>query len=99
MTSTATRSTAPTGLTPEAPGRQPDTIIVPSSPDLGDLVLLPTAWQTLNVRNQTKTNGIEIMKTYRLPNRFRMAKRQNNDLEIGYGFRYFRAGRPLRRER
>ena len=80
----------PDGIDTEDPGRQPDTIVVPSSPDLGDLVLLPTAWQTLNVRNQTKTNGIEIMKTYRLPNRFRMAKNQNNDMEIGYGFRYLR---------
>ncbi len=78
------------GFDTEDPGEEPDVLGGGTPHDLGDLVPLPTSWQTLQVRNFTETQGIEIMKTYRLPNKHRMAKHQNNNVVISYGARYLR---------
>ena len=80
----------PDGFDTEDPGREPDVIIVGVPPDFDDLVLLPTSFQSLSVRNFSETQGIELMKTHRLDNRHRMAKHQNNVVEVGYGVRYLR---------
>ena len=81
----------PDGFDLDDPGEEPDSFLVGGTPpDFDDLVLLPTAWQTVFVRNSTTTHGIEIMRTHRLSNRHRMAKHQNNELEFSYGARYLR---------
>ena len=61
-----------------------------SEPDYDDLVELPTSFQTLEVRNSTQMQGIELMHTYKLDNRHRMVKHQNNFVEMSYGVRYLR---------
>ncbi|MEM9351927.1 MAG: BBP7 family outer membrane beta-barrel protein [Planctomycetota bacterium] len=78
------------GIEDGDPGEVPGALGGGLPHDLGDLVLLPTSFQSVQVRNFTETQGIEIMKTYRLPNKYRMAKHQNNNLMIAYGARYLR---------
>ncbi len=58
--------------------------------DYGDLHRFNLRFNTLQVRNQTETQGVEFMKTHTLSNRHRMVKHQNGHVEIGYGFRFFR---------
>ncbi|MBA3483204.1 MAG: hypothetical protein H0T51_15455, partial [Pirellulales bacterium] len=79
----------PDGYDTDDPGREPDVIFGPDNRgDFDDLVRLPTSFQFLSVRNDTKTAGVELMKTYRLSNLHKMAKHQNNEVEIGAGLRY-----------
>ena len=79
----------PNGYDLETPGQVPDTIFPGDTRgDFDDLVRLPTSWQFLTVRNDTRTAGIELMKTYRLSNLHKMTKHQNNEVEIGAGVRY-----------
>lgn len=80
----------PDGFDTEDPGREPDVIAVGVPPDFGDLVRLPVSFQFVSVRNTTETDGIELMKSYRLSNLHRMTKHQNNDVEVGVGVRYMR---------
>ena len=81
----------PDGYDTMDPGRVPDAILGPDQRgDLEDIVRLPTSWQFLNVRNSTRVDGIEIMKTYQLDNSHFMTKHQNNSFEIGAGVRYMR---------
>jgi hypothetical protein len=80
----------PDGIDAEAPGREPDTIVVGLPPDFDDLVILPTSFSSLSVRNFSETQGVELMKTHRLDNRHRMVKNQNHMVEFGYGVRYLR---------
>lgn len=58
--------------------------------DLGDTILFFPVWEQVNVRNVTETDGIELMRTYRLNNRHQMAKRQGSQWGFGYGVRFFR---------
>jgi hypothetical protein len=79
----------PDGYDSDDPGREPDVIFGPDNRgDFDDLVRLPTSWQFVTVRNDTKTAGVELMKTYRLSNLHKMTKHQNNEVEIGAGLRY-----------
>lgn len=81
----------PDGYDIDDPGRVPDSIFLPDQRgDLEDIVRLPTSWRFVDVRNSTQTDGIELMKTYRLKNDHMMAKHQNNSFEIGAGVRYVR---------
>ncbi|MCH8839994.1 MAG: BBP7 family outer membrane beta-barrel protein [Planctomycetes bacterium] len=58
--------------------------------DFGDLHEFNVAFDRVNVRNTTQTDGIEIMRTFDLSNRHMMVKHQNNRLSIAYGARYLR---------
>ena len=79
----------PDGYDTDDPGREPDVIFGPDNRgDFDDLVRLPTSFQFLSVRSDTKTAGVELMKTYRLSNLHKMTKHQNNEVEIGAGLRY-----------
>jgi hypothetical protein len=81
----------PDGYDLEDPGREPDSIFAPDQRgDFDDLVRLPTSFQTLTVRNDTKSDGIELMKSYRLSNLHKMVKHQNNEVEVAVGVRYLR---------
>ncbi|RIK84456.1 MAG: hypothetical protein DCC67_04935 [Planctomycetota bacterium] len=81
----------PNGYDLEEPAQVPDSNFPGDTRgDFDDLVRLPTSFQFLDVRSSTKTDGIEIMKTYRLKNDHMMAKHQNNEFEIGAGVRYLR---------
>ncbi len=80
----------PDGLDTEDPGEIPDRLGGGLNADFGDLVVLPTSFQTLGVRNSTEMQGIEIMRTHRLDNRHHMTKKQGNELELSYGVRYLR---------
>jgi len=80
----------PDGFISTTDGTAPDKLPLGSGPDFGDLVTLPTSFQTVSVRNSTELQGIEIMRMHRLSNRHLMAKHQNNDLEFQYGVRYLR---------
>lgn len=58
--------------------------------DLGDTLLLLPVWEQVFVRNLTETDGIELMRSFRIDNSHRMVKDQNSHLEFGYGMRFFR---------
>lgn len=72
-----------------APGNIPETD-VDDAPDFDDLAELPTAFDTMTVRNTTEMQGIEMMYIYNADNTHRMIKDQNKRLEIAYGVRYLR---------
>lgn len=71
------------------PARIPDTDLK-QPPDYDDLVELPTAFNQVNVRNSSKTHGIELMQFHEFSGRHMMKKHQNNHVEMSYGVRYFR---------
>ncbi|WP_145061158.1 BBP7 family outer membrane beta-barrel protein [Adhaeretor mobilis] len=79
----------PDGFDSEEPGDVPDSVGPGVAPDFDDLVRLPTSWQSVQVRNRTQIDGIEIMRTHRLSNRHKMAKNQNSYMQLGYGVRYY----------
>ncbi|NOY40937.1 MAG: BBP7 family outer membrane beta-barrel protein [Planctomycetes bacterium] len=68
----------------------PDVDFVTANPDFDDLVQLPTSFQSVDIRNTSEMKGVEIMRTHRLSNRHKMAKRQGNQYELSYGVRYLR---------
>lgn len=72
-----------------APGNVPETD-VDQFPDFDDLVELPTAFETLAVSNITEIQGIEMMYTVLADNRHKPVNRQNSQLEVAFGVRYFR---------
>jgi len=77
----------PDGFDLEPPGNDPDTEVeVP--PDYGDLVTFTTAFRNVNLRNNLKTNGFEIMRAYRLDNSHFKVKNQNNSFVWQYGARF-----------
>ncbi|HEX6962801.1 MAG TPA: BBP7 family outer membrane beta-barrel protein [Lacipirellula sp.] len=79
------------GFDEDDPGRDPDLIFSPNpAGDFEDIVRLPTSFQTFTVRNDTKSDGVELMKTYRLSNLHKMVKHQNNEVEVAVGLRYLR---------
>jgi Putative beta barrel porin-7 (BBP7) len=57
--------------------------------DFGDLRLFNIAFDRLEVHNDTRTDGVEMLGTQQLSNRHFMAKNQNNRFEALYGARYF----------
>jgi hypothetical protein len=70
------------------PPNEPDSIIIGQDPDYGDLVTLTTAFGTVNLRNNTKVNGVEIMRMHRLDNSHYQVSHQHNQFDIFYGARY-----------
>jgi Putative beta barrel porin-7 (BBP7) len=58
--------------------------------DFGDLHQFNVAFERLEVRNNTRTDGVEALRTQELSNRHYMAKNQNNHFEFSYGARYFK---------
>ncbi len=67
---------------------EPDTIIIGIPPDYGDMVIIPISFGFVNIRNATKTNGFEFMRTHRLDNSHFKVKHQNNHFEWSYGARF-----------
>lgn len=57
--------------------------------DFDDLHEFNIRFDQLTVRNRSQVDGFELMRTVRLDNSHYMAKNQNQQLEIGYGMRYF----------
>lgn len=81
----------PDGSDEMTPGQIPDTFYTgDSEPDMDDLVALPLSFHQLTIRNVTQLEGIELMHSFRLSNRHRMVKHQNNMVEFSYGVRYLR---------
>jgi hypothetical protein len=68
----------------------PNGTINPTTPDYGDLVELPTAWELVTVRNVAQTTGVEFMAMHRFNTRNWMAKHANNVVELRYGARFLR---------
>jgi len=58
--------------------------------DFGDLHLFNLTFDQATVRNTTETQGVEIMKTFRLSNGHRLEKKRNQHFDIGYGVRFLR---------
>ena len=58
--------------------------------DFGDLHEFNIRFEQLGVRNISKVDGVELMRTHTLSNRHWMAKHQNQHLELGYGARLLR---------
>lgn len=58
--------------------------------DYDDLFEFVFVWETVEVRNVTETQGVEIMRSHTLDNNHRMAKHQNNTVEFSYGARFLR---------
>ncbi|MEQ8208714.1 MAG: BBP7 family outer membrane beta-barrel protein [Lacipirellulaceae bacterium] len=79
----------PDGLEGGDPGEVPNVIGGGLPHDFGDLVELPTSWQSIQIRNRTRIDGVELMRTHVLDNRHKMATKQNSFLQMGYGVRFF----------
>jgi len=63
------------------PDGHPDT---PAPTDFGDVVQFPVTFRTMNVKQVTRLNGVELMRMYRAP------KLHNGGyFELLYGVRYF----------
>ena len=58
--------------------------------DFDDMLSFNVRFNQLNVRNTTETQGVEVMKTVMLNNRYKEVKRHGNTAEIGYGVRFLR---------
>ncbi|MEM6329080.1 MAG: BBP7 family outer membrane beta-barrel protein [Planctomycetota bacterium] len=58
--------------------------------DFGDLHEFNIRFNQLGVRNSSRVDGVELMRTVILSNRHFMQKHQNQHLEIGYGARLLR---------
>src|SRR5690606_3585456 len=67
-----------TGIDVIAPGNEPDAVIIAVDPDYDDLVTLTTAFGTVNLRNNTKINGVELMRMHRLDNSHYQVSHQHN---------------------
>ena len=61
----------------------PDTLGGAGTPDLGDAVIYPTQFSELTARNITRTNGVELMKMFRL-----RQLPSNSTVELFFGVRY-----------
>jgi hypothetical protein len=72
----------------EEPGNEPDSIIIGVGPDYDDLVTLTTAFGDVNIRNNTKVNGVEIMRMHRLDNSHYQVSHQHNQFDLFYGARF-----------
>lgn len=66
----------------------PDVLLIGAPPDYDDLVTLTTAFGEVVQRNNTKVNGVEIMRTHRLKNSHYQVSHQNNQFDIFYGARF-----------
>ena len=62
------------------PARIPETDFK-QPPDYDDLVELPTAFNQVDVRNSSKTHGVELMQFHEFSGRHMMKKNQNNHVE------------------
>jgi hypothetical protein len=58
--------------------------------DYGDLYEFNVTFNQVAIRNSTRTDGIELMKTYVLDNSHWFTKQQNGQIEIGAGVRFMR---------
>jgi hypothetical protein len=58
--------------------------------DYGDGYEFNVTFNQVNVRNSTRTDGIEIMKNYQLDNSHWFVKEQRGQLEMGVGARFLR---------
>ncbi len=67
-----------------------DDEVIATGVDYGDLHEFNVAFERFDVRNNTQTDGIELMKTFALDNRHLPVARQGDVAEIGVGVRYFR---------
>ncbi len=70
------------------PGNEPDAVIIGLDPDYEDLVTLTTAFGTVNLRNNTKINGVELMRMHRLDNSHYQVSHQHNQFDLFYGARF-----------
>ncbi|TWT77705.1 hypothetical protein Pla123a_15010 [Posidoniimonas polymericola] len=78
------------------PANPGEFLVVAIARDFGDLHEFNFRFNTLQVRNHTETDGIELMKTHTLNNRHMKAKHQNSQFSFGYGVRYFRMNDDFR---
>lgn len=58
--------------------------------DFDDLHLFNIRFNSMIVRNTSESDGVEIMRTHKIDNHHKMAKRQHNQFELGYGVRFLR---------
>lgn len=65
-------------------------VVVGIAVDYGDLYRFNTTFNAIGVRNDARTDGVELMKTYVLDNSHWFTKDQNGQVEIGAGVRYMR---------
>jgi hypothetical protein len=65
-------------------------VIVGIAVDYGDLYRFNATFNAIGIRNDSRVDGVELMKTYVLDNGHMMAKNQNSQFEIGAGIRYMR---------
>lgn len=64
--------------------------IIANGVDFEDLHMFNIRFDTFEVRNTTETQGIEIMRDFKLSNNHKMAKHQGQQATIGVGARYLR---------
>ncbi len=57
--------------------------------DFNDLHTFNVFFDTVIARNTTRTDGVELMHTFDVPNRHKMKKNQDSRLRISTGLRYF----------
>jgi hypothetical protein len=65
-------------------------VIVGIAVDYGDGYRFNSTYNAIGIRNETRTDGVELMKTYVLDNNHWMKTEQNGQVEVGAGVRYLR---------
>jgi len=78
------------GVDADASGDIGDDEVTGNGVDFGDLHEFNIRFDTLLVRNNTQTRGVEVMKTHVLSNRHLQSTRQGNRWELAYGVRFLR---------
>lgn len=58
--------------------------------DLEDTILFLPTWESVSVRNTSKIDGFELMKTFKFRTGVKLEKNKAYDWEYGVGVRYFR---------
>ena len=58
--------------------------------DFGDLARFNVAFDTMAVRNTTRTDGVELMKTWDIDTSHLPVKEQRNSFQFGLGARFFK---------
>ncbi len=78
------------GVDADASGDIGDDEVTGNGVDFGDLHEFNIRFDTLEIRNTTKIQGIELMKTHTLSNKHLPASRGGNQWELAYGVRFMR---------
>ena len=72
------------------PDNPDEEIVIGIAVDLDDLHEFNVRFNQVAIKNFTELDGVEIMRTHRLSNKYKETTRQGNYLDIAYGVRFLR---------